>query len=53
MIKTIKEMEGLIYLEDGTVFKGRGFGACGTAVGELVFNSSMTGFQLILTVPSF
>ena len=30
MIKTIDEMEGLIYLEDGTVFKGRGFGAKGT-----------------------
>lgn len=53
MIKTIKEMEGLIYLEDGTVFKGRGFGACGTAVGELVFNTSMTGYQKILTDPSY
>ncbi len=34
MVKTIEEMEGLIYLEDGTVFKGRGFGARGTAVGD-------------------
>ena len=45
MVKTIEEMEGLIYLEDGTVFKGIGFGARGTAVGELVFNTSMTGYQ--------
>ena len=53
MIKTIENMEGLIYLEDGTVFKGRGFGARGTAVGELVFNTSMTGYQEILTDPSY
>ena len=46
-------MEGLIYLEDGTVFKGQGFGASGTAVGELVFNTSMTGYQEILTDPSY
>lgn len=46
-------MEGLIYLEDGTVFKGKGFGARGTAIGELVFNTSMTGYQEILTDPSY
>lgn len=53
MVKTIEEMEGLIYLEDGTVFKGIGFGARGTAVGELVFNTSMTGYQKIFTDPSY
>ncbi|MDO4545564.1 MAG: glutamine-hydrolyzing carbamoyl-phosphate synthase small subunit [Bacillota bacterium] len=53
MTKTIEKMEGLIYLEDGTVFKGRGFGFKGTAVGELVFNTSMTGYQKILTDPSY
>ena len=53
MIKTIEKMEGLIYLEDGTVFKGHGFGFRGTAVGELVFNTSMTGYQKILTDPSY
>ena len=53
MVKTIEEMEGLIYLEDGTVFKGIGFGARGTAVGELVFNTSMTGYQKILTDQSY
>ena len=53
MIKMIEKMEGLIYLEDGTVFKGKGFGFKGTAVGELVFNTSMTGYQEILTDPSY
>ncbi|MDO4552012.1 MAG: glutamine-hydrolyzing carbamoyl-phosphate synthase small subunit [Bacillota bacterium] len=46
-------MEGLIYLEDGTVYKGKGFGAPGTRAGELVFNTSMTGYQRILTDPSY
>jgi len=53
MIKNIEAMDGLIYLEDGTVFKGRGFGFKGTAVGELVFNTAMTGYQEILTDPSY
>lgn len=46
-------MEGLIYLEDGTVYWGKGFGFKGTSVGELVFNTSMTGYQEILTDPSY
>jgi len=53
MIKTNEVMEGLIYLEDGTVFKGKGFGFKGTAVGELVFNTAMTGYQEMLTDPSY
>src|ERR1700712_4636619 len=40
-------------LEDGTVFTGRGFGARGTTEGEVVFNTSMTGYQEILTDPSY
>ena len=40
-------------LEDGTVFTGRGFGAAGTTDGEVVFNTSMTGYQEILTDPSY
>ena len=40
-------------LEDGTVFTGRGFGAAGEADGEVVFNTSMTGYQEILTDPSY
>ena len=46
-------MKGVLYLEDGTLFKGSGFGKRGTAVGELVFNTSMTGYQEILTDPSY
>lgn len=46
-------MEGLLYLEDGTVYEGDGFGAKKTMVGELVFNTSMTGYQEILTDPSY
>lgn len=46
-------MKGILYLEDGTVLKGRGFGKKGTAVGELVFNTSMTGYQEIVTDPSY
>lgn len=53
MINTIEKTEGLIYLEDGTVLKGSGFGFKGTAVGELVFNTAMTGYQEILTDPSY
>src|SRR6476661_9121478 len=40
-------------LEDGTVFTGRGFGHSGTTEGEAVFNTSMTGYQEILTDPSY
>ena len=40
-------------LADGTLFWGRGFGAAGTAVGELCFNTAMTGYQEIMTDPSY
>ena len=43
----------LLVLEDGTQFHGRAIGASGTAVGEVVFNTSMTGYQEILTDPSY
>ncbi len=43
----------LLVLEDGSVFKGTAIGATGTAVGEVVFNTSMTGYQEILTDPSY
>ncbi|WP_086983134.1 glutamine-hydrolyzing carbamoyl-phosphate synthase small subunit [Vibrio aphrogenes] len=43
----------LLVLEDGTVFRGQSIGADGTAVGEVVFNTSMTGYQEILTDPSY
>src|SRR5438477_8272395 len=40
-------------LEDGTVYTGRAFGAAGEAFGEVVFNTSMTGYQEVLTDPSY
>ncbi len=43
----------ILVLEDGTVFKGTAIGAEGSAVGEVVFNTSMTGYQEILTDPSY
>ena len=46
-------MKALIALEDGTVFEGRSFTGAGEASGELVFNTSMTGYQEILTDPSY
>ena len=46
-------MQGWLALEDGTVVHGRPFGAVGTVEGELVFNTSMTGYQEALTDPSY
>ena len=46
-------MKALIALEDGTIFEGRSFTGSGEAVGEIVFNTSMTGYQEILTDPSY
>lgn len=46
-------MIGCLALEDGRIFKGTGFGAEGVQTGELVFNTSMTGYQEILTDPSY
>jgi carbamoyl-phosphate synthase small subunit len=43
----------ILALEDGTVFHGRAFGAAATALGEVCFNTSMTGYQEILTDPSY
>jgi carbamoyl-phosphate synthase small subunit len=46
-------MKALLALADGTVFEGVSFGAAGEASGEIVFNTSMTGYQEILTDPSY
>src|SRR4026208_1076977 len=43
----------LLVLADGTVIEGKGAGATGTAVGEVCFNTAMTGYQEILTDPSY
>lgn len=48
-----RTMKALIALEDGKVFEGRSFGAEGEKEGEIVFNTSMTGYQEIMTDPSY
>ncbi|HVY63028.1 MAG TPA: carbamoyl-phosphate synthase domain-containing protein, partial [Planctomycetota bacterium] len=45
--------KALLVLEDGRAFAGRSFGADGEAAAEIVFNTSMTGYQEILTDPSY
>ena len=45
--------QALIVLEDGRTFHGENFGADGTSVGEICFNTSMTGYQEVLTDPSY
>ncbi|MBA4083102.1 MAG: carbamoyl phosphate synthase small subunit, partial [Erythrobacter sp.] len=44
---------GVLVLADGTVIWGRGFGAAGSAVGEVCFNTAMTGYQEVMTDPSY
>ncbi len=46
-------MKAILALEDGSVFHGTGFGARASACGEVCFNTSMTGYQEILTDPSY
>jgi carbamoyl-phosphate synthase small subunit len=46
-------MKAILALEDGTTFIGTGWGATGECYGEIVFNTSMTGYQEILTDPSY
>ena len=46
-------MKAILALEDGSVFHGTGFGARASASGEVCFNTSMTGYQEILTDPSY
>lgn len=46
-------MNAKLILENGMVFKGRAFGYLGEAVGEVVFNTGMTGYQEVLTDPSY
>ena len=46
-------MRAILALEDGKIFEGESFGATGTRVGEICFNTSMTGYQEVLTDPSY
>jgi carbamoyl-phosphate synthase small subunit len=50
---TISAQDAVLALADGTLFHGRSIGAAGAAVGEVVFNTAMTGYQEILTDPSY
>jgi carbamoyl-phosphate synthase small subunit len=43
----------VLYLENGSLFEGQSFGATGESLGEVVFNTSMTGYQEVLTDPSY
>lgn len=45
--------DATLALEDGTVFRGKGFGATSEAAGEVVFNTAMSGYQEVLTDPSY
>jgi len=45
--------KAVLALADGTVFEGRPFGAEGEAIGEVVFNTGMTGYQEVLSDPSY
>ena len=48
-----KGATGVLVLADGTVVWGKGFGAAGSAVGEVCFNTAMTGYQEVMTDPSY
>ncbi|MCP9916197.1 glutamine-hydrolyzing carbamoyl-phosphate synthase small subunit [Cyanobium sp. ATX 6F1] len=48
-----EQREALLVLADGLVLRGKGFGAVGTALGEVVFNTGMTGYQEVMTDPSY
>jgi carbamoyl-phosphate synthase small subunit len=52
-VKQQRDMEAILALEDGTWFRGAAAGAPGEARGEVVFNTSMTGYQEVLTDPSY
>src|SRR5438270_12263405 len=46
-------MQAVLALEDGRVFRGKGYGASSDGLGEVVFNTSITGYQEIFTDPSY
>jgi carbamoyl-phosphate synthase small subunit len=48
-----KKKDARLVLEDGSVWHGTSFGAQGTEIGEVVFNTSITGYQEIMTDPSY
>jgi carbamoyl-phosphate synthase small subunit len=46
-------MKAILMLEDGTTFEGKSIGIKGEVIGEIVFNTGMTGYQEVLTDPSY
>ena len=46
-------MQSILALEDGRIFRGHGYGHPGECLGEVVFNTSLTGYQEIATDPSY
>src|SRR5260221_959690 len=52
-MKVPASKEAILALADGRIFRGRAFGAIGETVGEVVFNTAMTGYQEVLTDPSY
>ncbi len=52
-LKLSQSSPAILVLEDGTVFRGVSIGASGSTIGEVVFNTAMTGYQEILTDPSY
>ena len=54
MVKWVsKNPTGALVLDDGTIFKGFGFGAIGKSSGEVCFNTAISGYQEIMTDPSY
>lgn len=53
LARAMTQTRAILALEDGRTFLGQSFGAAGTALGEMVFNTSMTGYQEVLTDPSY
>ena len=53
MSQLLPGVTGVLVLADGTIFQGKGVGASGEALGEVCFNTAMTGYQEILTDPSY
>src|ERR1041385_2439597 len=51
--QSVKKLSAILALEDGRVFRGRSWAAAGEACGEMVFNTSMSGYQEVLTDPSY
>ena len=49
----MKQVPAILLLEDGTVFHGKSAGKIGTTVGEICFNTGMTGYQEVFTDPSY